>query len=319
MNKLIHTGLLTFTLIVAGASAALAFTDGAAVLEAIKRLGFTTWAIILGLSLINYLLRYFRWHWYLRADIPPTLSHSRHLFIYIAGFALTMTPGKAGEAMRCLYLKKQGVSNDKSMGIFVVERLLDLLVIILMAAAVVSIFSTGQAVISIMVSLGLIAIALGIVHLPKEKLLGSKPVRRLPEKIQQALRFAESSLDAARSHLAFKPLLFGLFLGIIAWGLEGVGLYLVMEAFDVEKSSVLIAIGIYGFAILLGALSFLPGGIGGAEAAMIFLLIKTGFSAPEAFAITIICRIATLWFAILLGVISTTCLSLEGFKPAFKR
>ena len=63
------------------------------------------------------------------------------------------------------------------------------------------------------------------------------------------------------------------------------------------------AVFIYAFAMLVGALSFLPGGLGGSEAAMIALLSLNGFPEASAVTATLICRLATLWFAVGLGAI----------------
>lgn len=67
----------------------------------------------------------------------------------------------------------------------------------------------------------------------------------------------------------------------------------------------LASFGIYGLAISIGALSFLPGGLGGTEATMILLLGLAGISTADAGAATIILRLATLWFAVLIGVVAT--------------
>ena len=59
---------------------------------------------------------------------------------------------------------------------------------------------------------------------------------------------------------------------------------------------VVTALFVYAFALLVGGLSFLPGGLGSHEVAMIGLLSLR--SLPEAAAIT-----ATLWFALALGAV----------------
>jgi len=56
--------------------------------------------------------------------------------------------------------------------------------------------------------------------------------------------------------------------------------------------------------MLVGALSFLPGGLGGAEATMVALLILNHVDQPQSVAATILIRLATLWFAVVLGVIA---------------
>jgi uncharacterized protein (TIRG00374 family) len=63
-----------------------------------------------------------------------------------------------------------------------------------------------------------------------------------------------------------------------------------------------LAVGIYATGILVGALSFLPGGIGSAEAVMIGLLVLAGIDPTTAIAATLICRIAALWYSIALGL-----------------
>ena len=67
------------------------------------------WVQVVLLSLLSYLLRFVRWHRFIIA-----LGHSvpvlRNLEIYLAAFALTLTPGKAGETVRSVYLYPYGVS-----------------------------------------------------------------------------------------------------------------------------------------------------------------------------------------------------------------
>jgi uncharacterized protein (TIRG00374 family) len=63
------------------------------------------------------------------------------------------------------------------------------------------------------------------------------------------------------------------------------------------------AVFIYAFAMLIGGISFLPGGLGSSEAVMIGLLVMNGFPEAAAVTATLICRLATLWFAVGLGAI----------------
>ena len=56
--------------------------------------------------------------------------------------------------------------------------------------------------------------------------------------------------------------------------------------------------------MLIGGLSFLPGGLGGSEAVMIGLLVWQGVAHPLAVTVTLITRLATLWFAVVLGIVA---------------
>lgn len=70
-------------------------------------------------------------------------------------------------------------------------------------------------------------------------------------------------------------------------------------------------VGIYAIAVLAGALSFLPGGLGGTEAVMGVLLVAFGADGATAVAITLLCRLATLWFAVALGGLAVAVLGMR--------
>lgn len=318
MNKVVHSSLLIVVLAIVAYGAVALFSGGQEVWNAIRSLDIATWAIILLLSLGNYVLRYWRWYLYVSHKNPLKMTHMQHLAIYIAGFSLTMTPGKAGEAMRSLYLKEQGVPHQRSIGALFVERIMDLLTILLLAGLGASFLNGEQSQIAAFITVALIGTCIGIVKMPKKQIINSAVVKRLPVKIYKLVLFVESMLASANDLLSVRFLAIGLGIGLMAWLMEGYGLYLVMQEFALDQTPPSLAIAIYGMAILLGAISFMPGGLGGAEATMIFLLVKAGFDHPSAVAITFICRLATLWFAMVIGVITLFLLPLMGLKPAVK-
>lgn len=318
MNKVVHSSLLIVVLAIMAYGFVAMVSGGGQVWAALSSLDLSIWAFILLLSLGNYGLRYWRWHLYISHKNPLAISHLQHFAIYIAGFSLTMTPGKAGEAMRSLYLKQQGVSHQRSIGALFVERIMDLLTILLLAGFGISFLDGEQSRIAAAITIVLIITCLVVIKIPKQAIINSAFIKRLPDKIYHLLKFVESMMENANDLLTLRFLVVGLGIGIVAWLLEGYGLFLVMQEFALDQTTVSLAIAIYGMAILLGALSFMPGGLGGAEATMIFLLVKAGFDHPSAVAITFICRLATLWFAMILGVITLFLLPFLGIKPQIK-
>ncbi|RME49837.1 MAG: UPF0104 family protein, partial [Caldilineae bacterium] len=52
---------------------------------------------ILGLTGVNYALRFAKWHYYMRRIGLAELPVGDDLLIYLGGFGLTLTPGKTGE------------------------------------------------------------------------------------------------------------------------------------------------------------------------------------------------------------------------------
>jgi uncharacterized membrane protein YbhN (UPF0104 family) len=279
--------------------------DANAVYGAAGQLSLAGWSVVLGLSLLNYLLRFLRWQEYLRA-LGHRLPLLRHATIYFSGFALTTTPAKAGEAVRSLYLHPLGVSYAQSLAALFAERTLDLLSMLALAGlGVVALGVNGGLVLAGAAICGVVVL---LIRSPRlHAWVAGLPLRghlsSLRDRFQPLLR-------ASLALLSLRMLVGACVLGLLSWGAEGVGLYVIAQALGLDVSLEL-AIGIYALAMLGGAISFIPGGLGGAEAVMGALLVAAGASLPEAVAATLICRAATLWFAILLGMIAMAVLQLE--------
>lgn len=80
-------------------------------------------------------------------------------------------------------------------------------------------------------------------------------------------RQRDRSIPARYRHVGAAPaaLGLGLALGLVASVMEGIEAFLVADALGIEIA-LAAAVGIYAAAILAGALSFIPGGLGSAEA-----------------------------------------------------
>ena len=273
------------------------------VLTAIGQVGFTGTAIALGLSLLNYGLRFLRWQKFLAllGHRVPTLESLR---IYIAGFGLTILPGKAGEAIRSVFLKHHGVSYPESLAAFFSEHFSNLISMLLLAAVGLWVYPQAQPLVIIIT----VSVLSGLVVLQQTrwlKKLKAAAQNKLPER---PARLIGSTIEIIlHSGRCFRPsmLVLGLAYGLIAWGAEGVAFHYILHALG-SDISLQAALFIYAFSMLVGALSFLPGGLGGAEATMVMLLMLHQIGQPQAVAATIIIRLATLWFAVALGLISLT-------------
>jgi len=106
---------------------------------AVSALPGLLWVQVVVLSLLSYFLRFARWHHFIGA-LGHRVPIFRNLEIYLAAFALTLTPGKAGETIRSVYLYPYGVSYPHSIGAFVSEQLLDLVAVGALASLAVSMF-----------------------------------------------------------------------------------------------------------------------------------------------------------------------------------
>ncbi len=254
------------------------------------------WATLL--SLLNYVLRIARWDMYLRS-LGHILPRRFVALSFMAGFAFTLSPGKLGEMMRARYYQPKGVPVSAVSGAFFVERLLDLLVMILLAVAVLAELERYRLFLWVAVALvgGLLA-CVALVPWPRvAAMLARRPHGRIVRLGQSAVNMFVS----ARTFLSPAMLLTGLGIGMVAWGAEAIGLQLVAEVILPGHLSVPGAMGVYAIAIIVGALSFLPGGLGSTEAVMVALLVAHGFDTPQAILLTLICRLLTLWLAVFIG------------------
>ncbi len=271
----------------------------AAVSKAVGEVGLVGIAIALFMSAANYGLRFVRWQVYLR-----TLGHpvpwQPSLKIYLAGFALTTTPGKAGEALRGVLLKRWGVPYPQSFAAFFSERLSDLFAVVLLTLFGLSLYPDARP----MILLGLGLVGIGLLVLSQQRLLAAL-AGALPATGGKLLGLTrhlfEVLLAAQRCHRL--SLLMGVTsLSVVAWSAEALAFHWILNwmGADIELT---FAVFVYALAMLAGAISFMPGGLGGAEAVMVGLLVWKGMSSADAIAATVLIRLATLWFAVAIGAV----------------
>jgi len=250
------------------------------------------------LSLLNYVLRVVRWRMYLQR-LGHTLPWGFVSLTFMAGFAFTLSPGKLGEMVRARYYQPKGIPLSSVTGAFFVERLLDLVVMILLAVAVLAELQAYRSFLWVAIAL-VGSLLAGVALVPWTRVaqaLGQAPHGRLLQASQSVVKMFVS----ARLFLSPGMLLTGLLIGVVAWGAEAVGLKLVADVIAPVHMSIPAAMGIYAIAIIVGALSFLPGGLGSTEAVMAALLVAHGYDMPQAILLTLICRLLTLWLAVLIG------------------
>ena len=268
------------------------------VLSGVSRVDLRVWVPVLVLSLLNYVLRFCRWQWYL-GHLGHMLPPLRHLTYYLAGFAFTTTPGKIGEAIRSIYLRPHGVGYVDSLAALFVERFLDMLAVLLLALLAAGFFSEVWWP-GICAAILVVAAFAAVSRPELRRVITARLSRSRSPRFQRFGGQVGSLLRSSEALLRPRMLVGGVMLGLIAWGAEGIGLYLILRGLEVEVT-VLAAIGVYAAGILIGALSFIPGGLGSTEAAMVVMLSVLGLDLSTALAATIVCRVATLWFAVALG------------------
>jgi len=227
------------------------------VAAAVAQVGILGFVAALGLSLANYGLRFLRWQYYL-----DLLGHRvpwwASLRIYIAGFALTTTPGKAGEMVRSIFLRRHGVGYAESVAAFFAERTTDLVAVVLIAA--IGVWS-HQTVRPWVLGVGAFML-LVLLALQNKRWLRLLRVWARRMQRRRLRRLLVSSLDMVLHYRRFftvQALSLAMLLGVLAWIAEAYAFYLVAVWMG-GGMSLGEAFFIYAFAMLVGALTFLPNG-----------------------------------------------------------
>lgn len=274
-----------------------------AVGAAVSEVGLLGIVIALFMSSVNYGLRFLRWQSYLKVLGHP-MPWRPSLNIYLAGFALTTTPGKAGEALRGVLLKRWGVPYPQSFAAFFSERLSDLFAVVLLTLFGLSLYPEAMP----MIVVGVALVMVGLLVLSQKRLI-ERLIERLTlmvptegGKVIGLLRHLLQVLMHAQQCHRLRLMLGLTVLSVIAWSAEALAFDWILKWMGADIP-LTFAVFVYALAMLAGAVSFMPGGLGGAEAVMVGLLVWKGMNSADAVAATVLIRLATLWFAVAIGAL----------------
>jgi len=253
---------------------------------------------LLFLAFMNYVTRFFKWHYYLELlKIPISLVDS--FAIFMSGLVMSVTPGKMGELLKA-YLVKQitGEAISKTAPVILVERITDFISVVFLAVAGALVFGYGLVIV---IGTGIFFIAVTIIisnynlsHQIIDRLSRIGFIGRHTERIKTAY---ESAYILLRPF----PLFYMILISIVAWGFECAAYYLILVNFNLDIT-LLWSTFIYTFSTIAGAITMLPGGLGVTDGSITFLLMQKGISADTAVSSTFIARAVTLWFAVIVGM-----------------
>lgn len=278
--------------------------------SAVRRdLGTFRWELlpaILGLTILNYVLRWLKWEYYLRRlRLGAGVSYLDSGLIFTSGLVMSVTPGKLGEVFKSVLLKRvNGTAVSRSAPVVLAERLTDGLAMLLLMALGLTLYPPARFVFVVLVAASLggilvlqyrrlsLALIDGTARLP----LGSKIAPRL-----------HTVYESTRQLLDWRVLLIATLISTVSWACECLAFYYVLVGLGVVGTPLLLlqATFIFAASTLFGLVSFLPGGLGVSEVSSVGLLVAiVGLPASTATTATIIIRFCTLWFGVLLGVLA---------------
>jgi uncharacterized protein (TIRG00374 family) len=255
---------------------------------------------ILGLVLLSYVGRFFRWLYYLKI-LKVSVPLLTNAAIFAAGLSMTISPGKLGEVLKSVFVRQaSGAPVARTAPAVVAERATDGTGMV--AWGFLGAFALGLAPGTMVAFLAVAALGIAVLRSKRLSLLAERVLLKLPLLNRLAPHLGDFHASS-NELLSSRPLVVGTLISFLSWGLECLAVYLCAVGLGADMSFLLVVF-VFAVSSLVGVLSMLPGGIGAVEAGLTGQFVAiAGLSTGVAVALTLVIRLATLWFATLVGIV----------------
>ena len=242
-----------------------------------------------------------KWHFLLKnceIDIPLTKS----ILVFLSGTAFEITPGQIGALMKSQILKTiYNIPRTKTAPIVLVEKVYDLIGAIL--ASIIGIIILGVYPYLIVIAILVLAVIFFFMYYRPASELFFKRITKLKffskyiENISESYKTVQKSTNVKVATVC-------ILLAVTYWFIISAAAYYILIGFDINTLDYLKVLAIYVTSILLGAISFIPAGIGITEGTLAGLLTLEGIGVSTALILSVMIRILTLWYSVGVGFIA---------------
>ena len=257
--------------------------------------------IILSLVSINWFILFYRWHLLLK-NSNIYIPIKKNFMIYLGSLSLSITPGQIGVAIKSELLKKQfKIPRSKTLPIVFIEKFYDLMGALFASIIGIWYFDNGLYLISMGIILLILIFILILSRTIFEKILFIICKIKFFAKYQN--NFLESHIilrDSLKTKIGLKA---GI-LSLLFWIIQGFAALFILWALEINNLNFLMSISSNSISVLIGALSFVPGGLGVTEGSMASLLSLQGIEFSFALIVGVIIRIFTSWYTVIVGLIA---------------
>ena len=257
--------------------------------------------LILFFVSVSWIPLIIKWHLLLKnCEIYVPLKKS--ILVFFSGVAFEITPGQVGSLIKAQILKtSSNIPRIKTVPIIAVEKIYDLISAIL--ASIVGIIILGIESYLIVIAILVLSIIFFFIYY--------RPASEIFFKRITKTKFFSKYIDnLSEFHAIFqkstnvKIATICILLGVTYWFIISTAAYYILLAFDINVLDYLTVLAIYTTSILLGAISFIPAGIGITEGTIAGLLTLNGIDVSTALILSVMIRVLTLWYSIGVGFIS---------------
>lgn len=251
--------------------------------ELIAQLRIYPWLLIvpvIGLKLVSWLFRFLEWQYFLGVvGARSRISTFDSAALFVAGFSMAVSPGKAAEMLKTVVLKaKTGVPIATSAPIVIAERVVDGVAVLALSFVALVLagdhIQMGSYSTLIFFSAGLLLMGLVGIQIRPLAYFALDIVARLPL-LRRGHGWLRKFYESSYEIFKLKHVLPTTGLGILAALGDAVGFVIILSGFGIELTWLLFlqALVIICLASAIGALSGVPNGAGITEVSVSAMLL----------------------------------------------
>jgi len=276
-------------------------SDFQLILESVNQINFEFFPYIFSLLAIQILLGGLKFH-RLLYQLQISIPFQESIKIFLIGFAMGITPGGGGTLIKSYILKKDHKKSiSSSMPVIIIEKITDLLSIIIIMTVLLIWATFYEAIIILGIGYALFFFIIIMISNNKIFLVFKNFISKIKLTRKFAINLEESKTSVKtllKSRNFSESLVYSVAIKIIQLFL----VFLVFLSLGINLE-LFFAGQIYYTSLLFGVLTFIPAGLGVTDTSMIGLLLKENVELPIATISVLLIRLITTWISVGLGLI----------------
>ena len=282
------------------------FSDFNIISKQISNFKYEFLPLILLLVSISWTPLLVRWQILLKKN-NINIPIKKSFLLFLGGMSMSITPGHVGELIKSQLIKTiYNIPRTKTAPIIFVEKFYDLTGAII--ASIIGIIILGMDASLILISVSILIVIIFLIYYRPifefilKRVTKTKFFSKYSENLSDSYEIVRNSTTPQISSISFG-------LSILYWIIISVAVHFILLSFGIESISILKTISIYSSSVVIGAISFIPGGLGITEGSLIGLFSLEGIDISLALVLGVMIRILTMWYSVSIGFI---CLKFTG-------
>ena len=246
---------------------------------------------ILSLVTVSWIPLILMWHLLLKKN-GINIPFRKNIVIWLSGSALSLTPGQIGELIKSQLIKTlYDIPRTKTAPVVLVEKFYALAGAII--AGIIGIIILGMDFNLVLFSVAILSVIFFLIYYRPVLQYGLKRITKFKffskysDNITDSYEILRNSTGSGISSICIA-------LAICYWIIISLSVYVTLLAFGIEGVS---------SSVIIGVITFIPGGLGITESSLVGLFTLEGINVSIALILSVVIRLTTLWYSVSIGFI----------------